>query len=98
MAAQANALDFAGALRGDSVRVIAEVKKASPSRGVLRADFDPVEIATVYVENGAAAISVLTNVEFFQGSIENLETVGRVAHPRGVPVLRKEFSLPRSWR
>jgi indole-3-glycerol phosphate synthase len=91
MAAQANALDFAGALRGDSVRVIAEVKKASPSRGVLRADFDPVEIATVYVENGAAAISVLTNVEFFQGSIGNLETVGSIAHPKGVPVLRKEF-------
>ena len=84
-------LNFGGALMGASVRIIAEVKKASPAKGLLRAGFDPVDLATAYVENGAAAISVLTNAGHFQGSIDHLAAVHSVANPKGVPVLRKEF-------
>ena len=84
-------LNLGGALWGDSVRIIAEVKRASPSRGLLRPEFDAADLATSYVENGAAAVSVLTNVDHFQGSIEDLERVHGVANPRMVPVLRKEF-------
>src|SRR3990172_3075124 len=76
--AEAPALrDFAGALRGPSIRLIAEVKKASPSRGVLRADFDPVELARRYAEAGAAAISVLTDQKHFQGSLARLSAIRR---------------------
>ena len=89
--AQRPALNFAGALWGDSVRIIAEVKKASPSKGLLRPDFDPASLAITYADNGAAAISVLTNVDHFQGSIEHLAAVHSVANPRSIPVLRKEF-------
>ena len=89
--AQTPALNLAGALWGDSVRIIAEVKKASPTKGLLRPDFDAADLATTYVENGAAAVSVLTNADHFQGSIEDLERVHSVASSRGVPVLRKEF-------
>ena len=88
---QKSALSLSDVLSGDSVRIIAEVKKASPSKGLLREDFDPVDLATTYVENGAAAISVLTNVDHFQGSIDYLAQVHQVANPRNVPVLRKEF-------
>ncbi len=84
-------LNLAGALWGDSVRIIAEVKKASPAKGLLKPGLDVVELASSYVENGAAAISVLTNVDHFQGSIEDLERVHGVAAPQSVPVLRKEF-------
>lgn len=80
--------DFAAALRGDRVRLIAEVKKASPSRGVLRSHFDPTELATTYATNGAAAISVLTDERFFQGRDDDLTQI-REAVP--LPVLRKEF-------
>lgn len=89
--AQAPVLNLAGALFGESVRIIAEVKKASPSKGLLRADFDPKSLAKTYADNGAAAISVLTNTDHFQGSIEHLSAVHLVANPRKVPVLRKEF-------
>ena len=89
--AQPPALNLAGALLGDSVRIIAEVKKASPSRGLLRGDFDPAALASAYADNGAAAISVLTNADHFQGSLEHMEAVEGVVHPRGLPVLRKEF-------
>ncbi len=91
IAARRPPLNLAGALLGDSVRIIAEVKKASPVKGLLRPDFDAATLATEYVEGGAAAISVLTNVDHFQGSLDDLEAVQAVAYPRGVPVLRKDF-------
>jgi indole-3-glycerol phosphate synthase len=87
------ARDFAAALsRPGEVAVIAEVKKASPSAGVIRADFDPVEIARSYERHGAAAISVLTDVDFFQGRLEYLSAVHDAVR---CPVLRKDFILDR---
>ena len=68
-------LDFAAALRGGGVRLIAEVKRASPSRGMLCLDFDPVRLAMTYAKGGAAAISVLTDHKFFQGRLEHLSCV-----------------------
>lgn len=88
---QADALDFAAALSGTRVKVIAEVKRASPSRGVLREDLDVEWLADLYVNNGAAAISVLTNRDHFYGSLEDMETVAAIAHRNDIPVLRKEF-------
>ena len=85
-------LNFSGALWGEGVRLIAEVKKASPSRGLLRADFDPVSLARTYAESGAAAVSVLTDLHF-QGTIEHLLAVKEALTPLGVPVLRKDFTL-----
>jgi indole-3-glycerol phosphate synthase len=81
---------FAEALRRPGISLIAEVKKASPSRGVLLADFDPVWLAQRYAEGGASAISVLTDGKNFQGSLEHLAAI-RVALPDGPPLLRKDF-------
>jgi len=80
--------DFAAALSAPSLNVIAELKKASPSRGVIRADFDAQSLAAVLASAGAAALSVLTEEEFFQGSLTNLRTARRVVT---IPVLRKDF-------
>ena len=84
-------LNLSGALWGDKVRLIAEVKKASPSQGLLSEHYDPVAMATQYVANGAAAISVLTEVDHFQGSPEHLRAVKKAVGPQAVPVLRKDF-------
>lgn len=86
--------DFEAALRQPGLSLIAEVKKASPSKGLLCLDFDPVRLTTAYVENGASAISVLTDEHFFQGSLEDLAKVKRVSadlSPLPPPVLRKDF-------
>ncbi len=86
-------LDFAAALRAPGVSLIAEVKRASPSRGLLCHDFDPERLARTYVTHGAAAISVLTDARFFQGKLEHLTQVKEtvVAQGRPIPVLRKDF-------
>lgn len=87
------ARDFTAALgRVGAVNVIAEVKKASPSAGVIRVDFNPVAIASAYAAHGATAISVLTDVEYFQGSLAYLTAVRQAV---AVPVLRKDFVLDR---
>ena len=74
----------------DTLRVIAEVKRASPSAGLIREDLDPVAVATAYFENGAAAISCLTDRKYFQGSLDDLAAV-REAVP--LPILRKDFII-----
>jgi indole-3-glycerol phosphate synthase len=77
-------------MRRDRINVIAECKRRSPSRGVLRAAYDPVEIARDYERAGAAAISVLTEPSFFDGGLDHLETVRAAV---SVPVLRKDFII-----
>ena len=85
--------DFHGALAaGDRVNLIAEVKRASPSAGLIRQDFVPAQIARCYVDGGAACISVLTDEPFFQGSLDYLREVREAVD---VPVLRKDFIIDR---
>jgi len=84
-------IGFASALRGDHIRLIAEVKKASPSKGVIRAEFNPVEIAKIYASNGASAISVLTEARYFQGSLKYLRDIRNALGNRRLPLLRKDF-------
>ncbi len=88
IAQRAGTLDFAAALKKDGISIIAEVKKASPSKGVLCADFDPMALAKAYADNGAAAISALTESKYFQGSIEHL---GEIREAVEIPLLRKDF-------
>lgn len=82
--------DFVGALRGKNPAVIAEIKRASPSKGLLREDFDPASIARSYEKGGAACMSVLTDAQFFRGSQEDLQAARKAA---GLPVLRKDFVI-----
>lgn len=89
------ALSLTTALRGAGVSLIAEVKHASPSKGVLISPFDPVAIARDYLFSGAAAISILTDESFFRGSLEDLTKVRRLCRElkREVPLLRKDFVI-----
>ena len=79
------------AIRCRKVSLIAEVKKASPSRGLICRDFDPVKIAAVYAESGAAAISVLTESKYFQGSLDHLKSIRCLLKARKLPLIRKDF-------
>ena len=74
----------------DSINLIAEVKKKSPSKGIIREDFDPVDIAKTYSENGASGISVLTDERFFDGRLEYLSSIREEVD---VPILRKDFTI-----
>ena len=88
--AGAQPLNLSEALSGGGIRLIAEVKKASPSRGLLSPDFDPVRLAGTYVANGAAAISCLTDPRF-QGELAHLSAIKQSGASGSVPVLRKDF-------
>lgn len=86
----ARPLNLSGALLGGGVRLIAEVKKASPSRGLLSPDFDPERLAATYVANGAAAVSCLTDPRF-QGELAHLAAIKESGASGRAPVLRKDF-------
>lgn len=76
--------------RKNKINIIAEIKKASPSAGVIREDFKPLDLARIYEDNGAASLSVLTDEKFFQGSLDVLRQVKDVV---GLPCLRKDFAI-----
>ena len=89
-AEQPRPLSLYSALNGNDIRLIAEVKKASPSRGLLSPDFDPVRLAGTYVANGAAAVSCLTDPRF-QGELAHLSAIKQSGASGRAPVLRKDF-------
>ena len=90
IASRQPALSLSDALNAGGVRLIAEVKKASPSRGLLRPDFDPVDLAATYSANGASAISILTDPRF-QGELDHIVQVKITGASGAAPVLRKDF-------
>lgn len=81
---------FEALTSGDDIALIAEIKKASPSKGLIREDFDPVTIASIYEAHGSSAISVLTDEKYFQGSNEFLSAAGDAVR---LPLLRKDFTV-----
>ncbi len=87
-------LDFSGALaepiRTQRSAIIAEIKKASPSKGIIRSDFDPIAIARSYEEGGATCLSILTDVKYFQGSDQYIQAVRKQV---SLPILRKDFMV-----
>lgn len=89
IAAMPPARDFSEALRRE-IAIIAEIKRRSPSQGILRGEFDPARIALLYLRNGAAAVSVLTDETFFGGSDSDVATVKNAV---ALPILRKEFII-----
>ena len=88
---QPEPVDLAARLKSDHIQLIAEIKKASPSRGILCHDFDPIKIARIYAENRAAAISVLTESKYFQGSLNYLININNTLGSNRPPLLRKDF-------
>ena len=88
-------ISLRAALEGPTVSVIAEIKRASPSRGIFPVDVRPADVASAYLLGGAAALSVLTDEPFFRGSLADLEATAAIAHARRkqAPVLRKDFIL-----
>jgi len=84
-------LNFQKAIKKKTrINLIAEIKKTSPSRGIIREDFNPEQIARIYQENGASAISILTDEKYFQGSLEYLKSIRKIIN---IPLLRKEFII-----
>jgi len=86
----APAMDFTAAMRAPGISLIAEIKRASPSSGELRGDLQPADLAQTYIDNGAAACSVLTDTRFFRGQMADLESVRQAV---AAPVLRKDFII-----
>ena len=85
--------DYIAALADDRLHLIAEVKRASPSKGDLAPDIDAADLARVYMDNGASALSVLTDRPFFKGSLDDLQAVRDASAESGTPILRKDFVI-----
>ena len=85
--------NFSGSLMGDKVMLIAEMKKASPSKGLIAETYEPKDIALQYSEANVAAISILTDGQFFQGDLSHLEDVSNILNNTSIPIFRKDFII-----